>query len=156
MVVDVLENRHLLSRPERLHFLLGSKAAGMDGPMATDGVPGDHASFSAYLDADDPTFLKKNARVVGDRLLRRLQDGGLAGAARLLAWLEEARALPILRRRYRDDREFYGWETSVPNPLDASNNPKKECYEEAITHLTGRPLKESFSLTPEEVRRLRG
>ena len=156
MVVDVPENRHLLSRAERLHYLLESKVAGMDGPTATDGDPADDASFSAYLDADDLKFLRENAGDVGDRLLRQLKDAGHAGAALLLAWLEDRRALPILRRRYLHDPEFYGWETSFPNPLTAGNYPKKQCYEKAITHLTGKPLKVSVTLRRKEVATLLG
>jgi hypothetical protein len=85
--------------------------------------------------------------------------GGDHVAAYGLAWLSSKGALPELRRRLLTDRNFYGWETSTPDPNDSvyadNQYHHHQAYITAIEAISGRPLRHAVKLTRAERARLR-
>ena len=104
-------------------------------------------------DNDDRLFLEKHRSQVIDIMLVCLRDSGSTVAALLLGYFKESKALPDLQKWFIESDSFYGWEGNW-NELDYYQFPDRHCYEEAIKHITGKPINEVIKLTDEQVMQL--
>ena len=155
IVDDSIGRRHM-TETERLSFLLNYKLGMIVGvPEALDislDTPGEYES-KLLSDNDDRFFLEKHRSQVIDIMLVRLRDRGSTVAALLLGYFKESRALPDLQKWFIETDHFYGWEGNW-NALSYYQFPNHHCYEEAITHITGKPINKVIKLTDEQVTQL--
>jgi hypothetical protein len=83
---------------------------------------------------------------------------GSVGAAWIAGYFRIHSSLPLLRNALLTDRYFYGWEGPDPNQessyLSDEQYPHHLAYIAAIEAISGRPLGEAVTLTPEEISRL--
>ena len=155
-IVDNPIGRRHMTEAERLNFLLNFKLGRIVGvPEALDislGPPGEYES-ELLSDKDDRFFLEKHRSQVIDIMLVRLRDRGSTVAALLLGYFKEPKALPDLQKWFIESDSFYGWEGGW-NALSYHQFPSHHCYEEAIKHITGKPINEVIELTDEQVTQL--
>ena len=155
-IVDNPIGRRHMTEAERLNFLLNYKLGMIVGvPEALDislDPPGEYES-ELLSDNDDRVFLEKYRSQVVDIMLGRLRDSGSTVAALLLGYFKESKALPDLQKWFIKDNHFYGWEGNW-NELSYNQFPSHHCYEEAIKHITGKPINEVIKLTDEQVTQL--
>ena len=155
IVDDPIGRRHM-TEAERLNFLLNFKLGRIVGvPEALDislDPPGEYES-ELLSDKDDRFFLEKHRSQVIDIMLVRLRDRGSTVAALLLGYLKEPKALPDLQKWFIESDGFYGWEGGW-DELNYYQFPSHHCYEEAIKHITGKPINEVIKLTDEQVTQL--
>ena len=104
-------------------------------------------------DNDDRLFLEKYRSQVVDIMPVRLRDSGSTVAALLLGYFKEPKALPHLQKWFVESDSQYGWEGNW-NALCYSQFPSHHCYEEAIKHITGKPIDKVITLTDEQVTQL--
>ncbi|MFP4499994.1 MAG: hypothetical protein ACLFTT_03245 [Candidatus Hydrogenedentota bacterium] len=149
-----------LTDEERIAWLMFNPSAGVAGPEGLCVQLGaltesyDQPFVGYVLKRDDADFLRQHRAEVIERALERLDETGSRYSAFLLGWLEEERALPILRRRFIEARDFYGWESDWPHFLAENQFPHHSGYEKVIVHITGKPLEAMISLTDAEIKRL--
>jgi hypothetical protein len=110
--------------------------------------------LNGFLDSDDGAFLKKHKPEVVHRMLNRLRDTGSAAAALLLGYFKSEKALPLLQKWFIESESFYGYESSFPDALAYNQFPERNCYEEAIKHITGKSIDEVIQLTEERTNKL--
>ena len=155
IVDDPIGRRHM-TEAERLDFLLNFKLGRIVGiPEALEislDPPGEYER-ELLSDHDDRFFLEKHRSQVIDIMLVRLRDRGSTVAALLLGYLKEPKALPDLQRWFIEYDSFYGWEGGW-DELNYYLFPSHHCYEEAIKHITGKPINEVIKLTDEQVTQL--
>ena len=155
IVDDPIGRRHM-TEAERLDFLLYYKLAlAVAGPHALEFSLNPREEFERELlsDNDDRLFLEKRRSQVVDIMLVRLHDGGSKVAAFLLGYFMEPKALPDLQKWFIETDNFYGWEGNW-NQLAYNQFPTHHCYEEAIKHITRKPINEVIELTDEQVTQL--
>ena len=155
-IVDSPIGRRHMTEEERLNFLLNYKLGMIvGGPEAMEISLNPREEYERELlsDNDDRLFLEKHRSQVIDSMLVRLRDRGSTVAALLLGYFKEPRALPDLRKWFIESDSYYGWEGNW-NALCYSQFPDRHCYEEAIKHITGKPIHEVIKLTDEQVTQL--
>jgi hypothetical protein len=154
--------RALLTADERVEYLveyrLPEQAGGPAALEWTLGPASRGLRAFAELVQSDAELLQRARRLLVPRLLARLdqeaprEDGRAGGeAALLLGYLGERDALPSLREAFLGASDFYGWESSSPDPISHSQFPLRHALEEAIVHLSGRPLEEAIALSRREL-----
>ena len=155
-VMDDTDGRKLMAKEDRLQFLLDWKIPMRVGrPEALEirlDSPKEYERL--FLDGfpdDDKVFLEKHRSEVVDRMLDRLRDTGSAAAALLLGYFKSAKALVVLQKWFIESESFYGWESSFPDALAYNQFPEHHSYEEAIKHITGKPINKVIQLTEEQV-----
>ena len=97
--------------------------------------------------------MEKHRSQVIDIMLVRLRDRGSIEAALVLGYFKEPKALPDLKKWFIESDGFYGWEGGW-DELNYSQFPSHHCYEEAIKHITGKPINEIIKLTDEQATQL--
>ncbi len=155
-IVDNPIGRKHMTEAERLNFLLNYKLGMIVGhPEALEISLDPPKEYEQDLlsDNDDRLFLEKHRSQVIDIMLVELRDSGSTVAALLLGYFKESKALPDLQKWFIESDSFYGWEGNW-NELDYYQFPNRHCYEEAITHITGKPINEVIKLTDEQVMQL--
>lgn len=155
-IVDNPIGRRHMTEEERLNFLLNYKLGMIVGyPEALDISLDPREEYESELlsDNDDRLFLEKYRSRVVDIMLVRLRDKGSTVAALLLGYFKEPKALPHLQKWFVESDSFYGWEGNW-NALCYAQFPNHHCYEEAIKHITGKPIHEVIKLTDEQVTQL--
>ena len=155
IVDDPIGRRHM-TEAERLNFLLNYQLVmTVAGPHALEislDPPGEYES-ELLSDNDDRLFLEKHRSQVIDIMLVKLRDRGSKVAALLLGYFKEPKALPDLQKWFIESHNYYGWEGAW-NELSYGCYPVHHCYEEAITHITGKPINEVIKLTDAQVTQL--
>ncbi len=154
-IVDDPIGRRQMTEAERFNYLLNHKLAMRVGvPEALDIRLNPQKEYEQLLyDKADRLFLEKHRSKVIDIMRVRLRDGGSTVAALLLGYFKEPKALPDLKKWFIESDHSYGWEGAW-NRLNYYNFPVHHCYEEAIKHITGKPLNEVIKLTDEQVTQL--
>ena len=155
IVDNPIGHRHM-TEEERLNFLLNYKLGMIVGyPEALEISLNPQEEYERELlsDNDDRLLLEKHRSQVVDIMLVRLRDSGSAVAALLLGYFKEPKALADLQKWFIESDSFYGWEGNW-NALCYSQFPNHHCYEEAIKHITGKPIHEAIMLTDEQVTQL--
>ena len=155
IVDNPIGHRHM-TEAERLDFLLNHKLAlAVAGPHALEFSLNPREEFERELlsDNDDRLFLEKHQSQVVDIMLVNLRDVGSTVAAFLLGYFKESKALPDLQKWFIESDWFYGWEGNW-NELAYNQFPHHHCYEEAIKHITGKPINEVIKLTDEQLTQL--
>ncbi len=155
-IVDNPIGRKHMTEAERLTFLLNYKLGmivGYPEALAISLDPPKEYEQDLLSDNDDRLFLEKHRSQVIDIMLVELRDSGSTVAALLLGYFKESKALPDLQKWFIESDSFYGWEGNW-NELDYYQFPNHHCYEEAITHITGKPINEVIKLTDEQVMQL--
>ena len=155
-IVDNPIGRRHMTEEERLNFLLNYKLGMIVGyPEALEISLNPREEYERELlsDSDDRLFLEKHRAKVVDMMLVRLRDKGSTVAALLLGYFKEPKALADLQKWFIESGSFYGWEGNW-NALCYSQFPIHHCYEEAIKHITGKPINEVIKLTDEQVTQL--
>ena len=157
MVVDNPIGRKHITKEERLDFLLNYKLSmHVGGPEALEirlGMRDKEYERTLLSDNDDKLFLEKYRAQVTDIMLDRLRDRGSTVAALLLGYFKEPKALPDLKKWFLESDFFYGWEGNW-SPINGAHFVHHHCYEEAITHITGKRISEAIQLTDEQVTQL--
>ena len=155
-IVDNPIGRKHMTEAERLNFLLNYKLGmivGYPEALAISLDPPKEYEQELLSDNDDRLFLEKHRSQVIDIMLVDLRDSGSTVAALLLGYFKESKALPDLQKWFIESDSFYGWEGNW-NELDYYQFPNRHCYEEAIKHITGKPINEVIKLTDEQVMQL--
>ena len=155
-IVDNPIGRKHMTEAERLTFLLNYKLGmivGYPEALAISLDPSKEYEQDLLSDNDDRLFLEKHRSQVIDIMLVCLRDSGSTVAALLLGYFKEPKALPDLQKWFIESDSFYGWEGGW-NELDYYQFPVHHCYEEAIKHITGKPINEVIKLTDEQVKQL--
>ena len=155
-IVDNPIGRKHMTEAERLTFLLNYKLGmivGYPEALAISLDPPKEYEQDLLSDNDDRLFLEKHRSQVIDIMLVKLRDSGSAVATLLLGYFKESKALPDLQKWFIESDSFYGWEGNW-NELDYYQFPDRHCYEEAIKHITGKPINEVIKLTDEQVMQL--
>ena len=160
-IVDNSIGRRHMTEEERLNFLLNYKLelhVGRPEAMEISLNPRIEYEREEYerellSDNDDRLFLEKHRSQVVDIMLVRLRDSGSTVAALLLGYFKEPRALPYLEKWFIESDYYYGWEGNW-NALCYLQFPDHHCYEEAIKHITGKPINEVIKLTDQQVTHL--
>ena len=155
-IVDNPIGRRHMTEEERLSFLLNYKLGMIVGYLEALEIslnPREEFERELLSDNDDRLFLEKHRVQVVDMMLVRLRDRGSTVAALLLGYFKEPKALPDLQTWFIESDSFYGWEGNW-NALCYSQFPNHHCYEEAIKHITGKPINEVIKLTDEQVTQL--
>ena len=155
IVDDPIGRRHM-TEAERLDFLLNYKLGMIVGvPEALEislDPPGEYER-ELLSDNDDRVFLEKHRSQMIDIMLVRLRDRGSTVAALLLGYFKEPKALPDLQKWFIESDYFYGWGSGW-DELNYQQFPDHHCYEEAIKHITGKPINEVIKLTDEQLTQL--
>ena len=155
-IIDNPIGRRHMTEAERLNLLLNYKLARIVGiPEALDislDPPGEYES-ELLSDNDDRSLMEKHRSQVIDIMLVRLRNSGSIEAALVLGYFKEPKALPDLQKWFIESDGFYGWEGGW-DELNYSQFPSHHCYEEAIKHITGKPIEEVIKLTDEQVTQL--
>lgn len=155
IVDDPIGRRHM-TEAERLNFLLNYKLGmivGVPEALEISLNPQEEYERELLSDNDDRFFLEKHRSQVIDIMLVRLRDRGSTVAALLLGYFKEPKALSDLQKWFIESDHFYGWEGNW-NRLSYEQFPDRHCYEEAIKHITGKPINEVIKLTDEQVTQL--
>ena len=154
-IVDNPIGRGHMTEAERLNFLLNHKLAMRVGvPEALDIRLNPQKEYEQLLyDKADRLFLEKHRSQAVDIMRVRLRDRGSPVAALLLGYFKEPKALPDLKKWFIESDYSYGWEGAW-NRLDYYNFPVHHCYEEALTHITGKPINALIQLTDAQVTQL--
>ena len=155
-IVDNPIGRRHMTEAERLIFLLNYKLGmivGVPEALEISLDPPKEYERELLSDNDDRLFLEKHRSQVVDIMLVQLRDRGSTVAALLLGYLKEPKALPDLQKWFIETDHFYGWEGGW-DELNYYQFPSHHCYEEAIKHITGKPLNEVIKLTDEQVTQL--
>ena len=155
-IVDNPIGRRHMTETERLDFLLNYKLSMTVGyPEALDIHldPQEEWDQELLWDKADRLFLEKRRDQVVDMMLAKLRDNGSQVAALLLGYFKEPKALPDLQKWFIETDNYYGWEGSW-NELNYGCYPVHHCYEEAITHITGKPIDAVIKLTDAQVTQL--
>ena len=155
-IVDNTIGRRHMTEEERLNFLLNYKLGmrvGSSEALEISMNPQMKYERELLSDNDDRLFLEKHRSQVVDTMLVRLRDSGSTVAALLLGYFKEPKALPHLQKWFVESDSYYGWEGNW-NTLCYSQFPNHHCYEEAIKHITGKPINEVIMLTDEQVTQL--
>ena len=155
-IVDNPIGRRYMTETERLNFLLNYKLSMTVGyPEALDIHLDPQEEYDRELlwDKADRLFLEKRRAQVVDMMLAKLRDRGSQVAALLLGYFKEPKALPDLQKWFIETDNYYGWEGSW-NELSYDCYPVHHCYEEAITHITGKPINAVIKLTDAQVTEL--
>ena len=155
-IVDNPIGRRHMTEEERLNFLLNYKIGMIVGyPEALEISLNPREEYEQELlsDTGDRLFLKRHRSQVIDIMLVRLRDKGSTVAALLLGYFKEPKALADLQKWFVESDSFYGWEGNW-NALCYSQFPIHHCYEEAIKHITGKPIHEVIKLTDGQVTQL--
>ncbi len=155
IVDNPIGHRHM-TEAERLNFLLNYKLGmivGVPEALEISLDPPKEYERELLADNDDRFFLEKHRSQVVDIMLVRLRDRGSTVAALLLGYFKEPKALPDLKKWFIESDSFYGWEGAW-NVLNYYQFPSHHCYEEAIKHITGKPINEVIKLTDEQVTQL--
>ena len=155
-IVDNPIGRRHMTETERLDFLLNYKLSMTVGyPEALDIHLDPQEEYDRELlwDKADRLFLEKRRDQVVDMMLAKLRDNGSKVAALLLGYFKEPKALPDLQKWFIETDNYYGWEGSL-NELSYSCYPVHHCYEEAIKHITGKPINAVIKLTDAQVTQL--
>ena len=156
IVDNPIGHRHM-TEAERLDFLLNYKLGMIVGvPEALEIIlspPQEEFERELLSDNDDRFFLEKYRSQVVDIMLVELRDSGSTVAALLLGHFKESKALPDLQKWFIESDSFYGWEGGW-DELNYYQFPSHHCYEEAIKHITGKPINEVIKLTDEQVTQL--
>ena len=155
-IVDNPIGRRHMTETERLNFLLNYKLSMTVGyPEALDIHLDPQEEYDRELlwDKADRLFLEKRRAQVVDMMLAKLRDRGSQVAALLLGYFKEPKALPDLQKWFIKTDNYYGWEGSW-NELSYNCYPVHHCYEEAITHITGKPINAVIKLTDAQVTEL--
>ncbi len=122
----------------RLDELIDRELVQIDhGPAALDVHLPRGADEDRYWSVADQAFLKTHAGKVRPRMRAALKADGSARAAFVLGLLGDREALPELRKRFLETREFYSWESSLPDVLSAQQYPRHHAYEQAVVAITG-------------------
>ena len=155
MIVDNPVGRKHMTEKERLNFLLNYKLGMIvGGSNALEISLNPREEFERELLSEaDRLFLEKHRCQVVDIMLVRLRDRGSTVAALLLGTFKEPKALPYLQKWFIESDTYYGWEGNW-NELDYYQFPDRHCYEEAIKHITGKPINEVIRLTEKQVTQL--
>ena len=151
-IVDNPIGRRYMTETERLNFLLNYKLSMTVGyPEALDIHldPQEEWDRELLWDKADRLFLEKRRDQVVEMMLAKLR-GGSQVAALLLGYFKEPKALPDLHKWFIETDNYYGWEGSW-NELSYGCYPVHHCYEEAITHITGKPINAVIKLTDAQV-----
>ena len=155
-IVDNPIGRRHMTEAERLNFLLNYKLGMIVGnPEALEISLDPPKEYERELlsDNDDRVFLERHRSQAVDIMLVRLRDSGSKVAALLLGYFKEPKALPNLQKWFIESDDFYGWEGGW-DELNYYQFPDHHCYEEAIKHITGKPINEVIKLTDEQVTQL--
>ncbi len=155
MIVDNPVGRRHMTEEERLNFLLNYKLgiiAGGSNALEISLNPREEFERKLLSEADR-LFSEKHRTQVVDIMLVRLCDRGSTVAALLLGTFKEPKALPYLQKWFIESDIYYGWEGNW-NELDYYQFPDRHCYEEAIKHITGKPINEVIKLTEKQVTQL--
>ena len=156
-IVDNPIGRRHITEAERFDFLLNYKLSmHVGGPEALDirlGMRDNEYDRELLPDNDDKLFLEKYRAQATDIMLLRLRDRGSTVAALLLGYFKEPKALPDLEKWFLESDFFYGWEGNW-SPINGAHFTHHHCYEEAITHITGKPINEAIQLTAKQVAQL--
>ena len=155
-IVDNPIGRRHMTEAERLDFLLNYKLGmivGVPEALEISLDPPKEYKRELLSDNDDRLFLEKHRSQVIDIMLVRLRDRGSTVAALLLGYFKEPKALPDLQKWFIESAHFYGWEGGW-SELGYNQFPVHHCYEEAIKHITGKPINEVIKLTDEQVMQL--
>jgi hypothetical protein len=156
-IVDNPIGRRHITEAERFDFLLNYKLSmHVGGPEALDirlGMRDNEYDRELLPDNDDKLFLEKYRAQATDIMLLRLRDRGSTVAALLLGYFKEPKALPDLKKWFLESDSFYGWEGNW-SPINGAHFTHHHCYEEAITHITGKPINEAIQLTAKQVAQL--
>ena len=155
-IVDNPIGRRHMTEEERLNFLLNYKLGMIVGSSEALDIsldPREEYESELLSDNDDRLFLEKHRSRVVDIMLVRLRDSGSTVASLLLGYFKEPKALPHLQKWFVESDSFYGWEGNW-NVLCYSQFPAHHCYEEAVKHITGKPINEVIMLTDEQVTQL--
>ena len=155
-IVDNPTGHGHMTEVERLNFLLNYKLAMIVGyPEALDISLNPQKEYDRELlwDKADRLFLEKYRSQVVDIMLVRLRDRGSTLAALLLGYFKESKALPDLQKWFIESHNYYGWEGAW-NELSYGCYPVHHCYEEAIKHITGKPINAVIKLTDAQVTQL--
>ena len=155
-IVDNPIGRKHMTEAERLNFLLNYKLGmivGYPEALAISLDPPKEYEQDLLSDNDDRLFLEKHRSQVIDIMLVHLRDSGSTVAALLLGYFKEPKALPDLQKWFIESDSFYGWEGGW-NELSYYQFPNHHCYEEAIKHITRKPINEVIKLTDEQVMQL--
>ena len=155
-IVDNPIGRRHMTEAERLNFLLNYKLGMIVGnPEALEISLDPPKEYERELlsDNDDRFFLERHRSQAVDIMLVRLRDSGSKVAALLLGYFKEPKALPNLQKWFIESDDFYGWEGGW-DELNYYQFPDHHCYEEAIKHITGKPINEVIKLTDEQVTQL--
>ena len=154
IVDDPIGHRHM-TEAERLNFLLNYKLGMIVGvPEALEISLDPPQEYERELLSDnDRFFLEKHRSQVVDIMLVRLRDSGSTVAALLLGYFKESKALSDLQKWFIESDHFYGWGGGW-DELNYQQFPRHHCYEEAIKHITGKPINEVIKLTDEQVTQL--
>ena len=156
-IVDNPIGRRHITEAERFDFLLNYKLSMHVGvPEALEislGPRVEEYERELLSDNDDKLFLEKYRAQATDIMLLRLRDRGSTVAALLLGYFKEPKALPDLQKWFLESDSFYGWEGNW-SPINDSHFTHHHCYEEAITHITGKRIDEAIQLTAEQVTQL--
>ena len=155
-IIDNPIGRRHMTETERLDFLLNYKLSMTVGyPEALDIHLDPQEEYDRELlwDKADRLFLEKRRDRVVDMMLAKLRDNGSQVAALLLGYFKEPKALPDLKKWFIETDNYYGWEGSW-NELNYGCYPVHHCYEEAIKHITGKPIDAVIKLTDAQVTQL--
>lgn len=155
-IVDNPIGRKHMTEAERLTFLLNYKLGmivGYPEALAISLDPPKEYEQDLLSDNDDRLFLEKHRSQVIDIMLVCLRDSGSTVAALLLGYFKESKALSDLQKWFIESDHFYGWGGGW-DELNYQQFPRHHCYEEAITHITGKPINEVIKLTDEQVTQL--
>jgi hypothetical protein len=155
VLLDLVDGRYLRARltdDERLAFLLAYVLPTRTASVgALDVVLGSADSNERLADEEDLTLLEAHKDEVAELALAVMERQRPAWAALVLGHLKDSRALPLLRRGFLEVGDRYGWETSRPCPLERGEHPLRWAYEQAIEHITGRPIESFIKLTTPEI-----
>ena len=154
-IVDNPIGRRHMTEAERLNFLLNYKLAMIvAGPHALEFSLNPQKECEQLLsEKDDRLFLEKHRSQVIDIMLVHLRDRGSKVAALLLGYFKEPKALPDLQKWFIESHNSHGWEGGW-NELSYGCYPVHHCYEEAIKHITGKPINAVIKLTDVQVTQL--
>jgi hypothetical protein len=151
-LVDPRILRAKIGAEERLGYLLGhvlpERVAGTE---ALSVQLGSRDPAEQLASDDDLAFLEARREELSRLLLEALERDRSAWAALLLGQLKDERALPLLRDAFLDVHDFWGWETSRPCPLEERQYPVRHAFEQAILHITGKPLAAVLQITTPEI-----
>lgn len=137
----------LLTIQERLESLA---AALPDGAETYDIKLDSPASIEKLFGSDSAThrFIESHPREVIEFMTYKLRETGACSAALTLGYFRDKPSISELQRWYLEQNYYEEWQSEMPHDLDPKHYPYHRCYEEAIVHITGKPLEEVVPLNP--------